>query len=141
MIGTSYSRVVQAETTLICQCRAGDPLQLRATINNYGKFRVAFYLFVLLTFKIIALSSDNPRTGRLYAFDVSLQERLSKQGLKVSNPASSCPAVQLIHDQMSTLNVQRRMRPEISQLVRQVLAKRLRDDRTMCAEHVASSIG
>jgi hypothetical protein len=50
------------------------------------------------------LSVDNPRIGRIYRFDVSLMERLSD---------SEFP--------MSQLNVQRRMRPAISSLIRFVL--------------------
>lgn len=50
------------------------------------------------------LSVDNPQTGEVYKFDRSLMERLSKSGLH-----------------MSRLDVQRRMRPEISSLIRNTL--------------------
>lgn len=46
---------------------------------------------------------DNTRTGKVFRFDESLMERLSRMGLR-----------------MSQLDVQRRMRPEIADLVRWV---------------------
>ncbi|KAG8922700.1 hypothetical protein FRC01_013709, partial [Tulasnella sp. 417] len=56
------------------------------------------------------LSLDNPRSGHLYRFDESLIERLSRMGLK-----------------MSQLEVQRRMRPSIAELVRTTLYPKLED--------------
>lgn len=50
------------------------------------------------------LSMDNPRGKKLYLFDRSLMERLSDSGLA-----------------MSKLNVQRRMRPSIAELMRYVI--------------------
>lgn len=44
---------------------------------------------------------DNSRTGKVFRFDMSLMERLSSMGLP-----------------MSQLDVQRRMRPQIADLVR-----------------------
>ncbi|KAG9045578.1 hypothetical protein FS837_006065 [Tulasnella sp. UAMH 9824] len=70
----------------------GDPLQLRPTIENYQ------------------LSMDNSRTGKVFRFDESLMERLSRMGLR-----------------MSQLDVQRRMRPEIADLVRYTLYPNLKD--------------
>lgn len=49
----------------------------------------------------VELSADNRRGGMLYKFDVSLMERLASQGFP-----------------MSQLQVQRRMRPEASALIR-----------------------
>ncbi|THU97835.1 P-loop containing nucleoside triphosphate hydrolase protein [Dendrothele bispora CBS 962.96] len=57
-----------------------------------------------------ALSIDNKRGKVLYKFDMSLMERLSSSGLP-----------------MSLINVQRRMRPDISDLVRNTLYPRLVD--------------
>ncbi|KAL5531131.1 hypothetical protein ACEPAG_4007 [Sanghuangporus baumii] len=57
-----------------------------------------------------ALSMDNPRGRELYRFDMSLMERLS---------TSAFP--------MSRLDVQRRMRPEISSLIRKKLYPGLED--------------
>lgn len=47
---------------------------------------------------------DNPRTGKVFRFDQSLMERLSSMGLS-----------------MAQLDVQRRMRPQIADLVRCVI--------------------
>lgn len=55
-------------------------------------------------FKLLALSMDNRRGSELYKFDMSLMERLSTSGLP-----------------MSPLDVQRRMRPSISSLIRYAL--------------------
>jgi hypothetical protein len=49
----------------------------------------------------VALSVDNPSEGQLYKFDVSLMERLATSGFP-----------------MSRIDVQRRMRPQISSLIR-----------------------
>ncbi|KAI5116801.1 hypothetical protein M0805_007013 [Coniferiporia weirii] len=57
-----------------------------------------------------ALSVDNPRGGDLYRFDMSLMERLSSSGLP-----------------MSRLDVQRRMRSDISSLIRNTLYPGLLD--------------
>ncbi|KAI5123686.1 hypothetical protein M0805_001714 [Coniferiporia weirii] len=57
-----------------------------------------------------ALSMDNPKGGDLYRFDMSLMERLSSSGLP-----------------MSRLDVQRRMRPDISSLIRNTLYPGLLD--------------
>ncbi|KAF8128159.1 hypothetical protein EV363DRAFT_1585143 [Boletus edulis] len=70
----------------------GDPLQLRPTLNNF------------------ALSMDHPRGSKLYRFDMSLMERLSRSGLA-----------------MSRIDVQRRMRPTISSLIRNTLYEGLQD--------------
>ncbi|KAG8887130.1 hypothetical protein FRB99_004317, partial [Tulasnella sp. 403] len=57
------------------------------------------------------LSMDNPKTGHIYRFDQSLMERLSSTGFH-----------------MSRLDVQRRMRPRISELVRCTLYPTLQDN-------------
>ncbi|KAG8914739.1 hypothetical protein FRC00_011180 [Tulasnella sp. 408] len=57
------------------------------------------------------LSADNPGIGQIYQFDRSLMERLSSSGLR-----------------MSRLDVQRRMRPEISELIRCTLYESLIDN-------------
>ncbi|KAK7447384.1 hypothetical protein VKT23_014094 [Stygiomarasmius scandens] len=57
-----------------------------------------------------ALSMDNKRGKQLYKFDMSLMERLSSSGLP-----------------MSLIDVQRRMRPDISDLIRNTLYPRLVD--------------
>ncbi|KIO21374.1 hypothetical protein M407DRAFT_80478 [Tulasnella calospora MUT 4182] len=57
------------------------------------------------------LSADNPGIGQVYQFDRSLMERLSSSGLR-----------------MSRLDVQRRMRPEISELIRCTLYPSLIDN-------------
>jgi hypothetical protein len=49
----------------------------------------------------LALSMDSRRGSELFKFDMSLMERLAKSGLP-----------------MSRIDVQRRMRPEISSLIR-----------------------
>ncbi|KAG8904211.1 hypothetical protein FRC01_008831, partial [Tulasnella sp. 417] len=56
------------------------------------------------------LSMDNPGTGKVFRFDQSLMERLSTMGLP-----------------MSQLDVQRRMRPQIADLVRYTLYPTLKD--------------
>ena len=82
----------------------GDPLQLRPTLNNYCKpiSTVLTGVCELLT-TIVALSMESKR-GQIYKFDMSLMERLSTSGLP-----------------MSRIDVQRRMRPEISSLIRFVI--------------------
>ncbi|KAG8980424.1 hypothetical protein FRC05_006056 [Tulasnella sp. 425] len=62
------------------------------------------------------LSADNPDIGEVYQLDRSLMERLSSSGLR-----------------MSRLDVQRRMRPEISELIRCTLYPSLIDDDTVKA--------
>ncbi|CCA71455.1 related to ECM32-DNA dependent ATPase/DNA helicase B [Serendipita indica DSM 11827] len=57
-----------------------------------------------------AFSTDNPRGGYLFKFDQSLMERLDAAGLP-----------------MAQLNIQRRMRPEVSTLIRGCLYPRLQD--------------
>ncbi|KAG8703433.1 hypothetical protein FRC09_004163 [Ceratobasidium sp. 395] len=57
------------------------------------------------------LSTDNHDTGKIYQFDRSLMERLSQSGLH-----------------MSRLDVQRRMRPDISSLIRNTLYPGLVDN-------------
>ncbi|KAG8871651.1 hypothetical protein FRB98_000619 [Tulasnella sp. 332] len=57
-----------------------------------------------------SLSMDNKRTGQIYRFDQSLMERLSEMGLR-----------------MSRLDVQRRIRPAISHLIRSTLYEHLDD--------------
>jgi hypothetical protein len=72
----------------------GDPLQLRPPVNTYGEHQ--------LTFQLTAeLSMDSPRGRDQFRFDMSLMERLASNGL-----------------QMSQLQVQRRMAPPISSLIR-----------------------
>jgi superfamily I DNA and/or RNA helicase len=91
----------------------GDPLQLRPNLVNYstfGRFHQinrrkislsALVYYLVHSYSSIELSVDNPRTGKIYRFDQSLMERLSTSGLH-----------------MSCLDVQRRMRPAISSLIR-----------------------
>ncbi|KEP47695.1 NFX1-type zinc finger protein [Rhizoctonia solani 123E] len=57
------------------------------------------------------LATDNPHTGKIYRFDQSLMERLSSSGFP-----------------MSQIDVQRRMRPEISSLIRNTLYPNLKDN-------------
>ncbi|KAJ7045696.1 hypothetical protein C8F04DRAFT_1065834 [Mycena alexandri] len=57
-----------------------------------------------------SLSMDNPRGKQLFKFDMSLMERLASNGLA-----------------MSQINVQRRMRPAISSLIRNTLYPKLED--------------
>ncbi|KAG8690476.1 hypothetical protein FRC11_011354, partial [Ceratobasidium sp. 423] len=57
------------------------------------------------------LSTDNPRTGIIYRFDQSLMDRLTSSGFP-----------------MSQIDVQRRMRPEISSLIRNTLYPKLKDN-------------
>ncbi|CAE6473587.1 unnamed protein product [Rhizoctonia solani] len=71
----------------------GDPLQLRPNINSWK------------------LSSDNPVTGKIYKFNQSLMERLSRNGFP-----------------MAQLDVQRRMRPSISSLIKHTLYPNLQDN-------------
>ncbi|CAE6419735.1 unnamed protein product [Rhizoctonia solani] len=56
------------------------------------------------------LATDNPHTGHIWKFDQSLMERLSKSGFP-----------------MSQIDVQRRMRPAISTLIRRSLYPNLKD--------------
>ncbi|KEP50888.1 NFX1-type zinc finger protein [Rhizoctonia solani 123E] len=56
------------------------------------------------------LATDNPRTGHIWRFDQSMMERLSSAGFP-----------------MSQINVQRRMRPEVSVLIRKSLYPNLQD--------------
>lgn len=81
----------------------GDPLQLRPTLNNYSKSRVLKFGGTLLIAPT-ELSVDSQRGAELYKFDMSLMERLSSSGFP-----------------MSRIDIQRRMRPEIAQLVRYLL--------------------
>lgn len=81
----------------------GDPQQLRPTLNNYCKW---LYIRVLQSerpdiWSIEALSMDHRSGSLVYKFDMSLMERLSSSGFP-----------------MSQIDVQRRMRPTISELVR-----------------------
>ena len=80
----------------------GDPLQLRPTLNNYCMTHM-HDMFARYTLKLhpAALSMDHPHGKLIYKFDMSLMERLSSSGLP-----------------MSQINVQRRMRPEVADLVR-----------------------
>ncbi|KAG8761161.1 hypothetical protein FRC11_014303 [Ceratobasidium sp. 423] len=57
------------------------------------------------------LSIENPKTGKIYRFDQSLMERLTSSGFP-----------------MSQIDVQRRMRPEISSLIRNTLYPNLKDN-------------
>ena len=79
----------------------GDPLQLRPTLNNYCEpiYNVSGGVYKELIADV-ALSMESKR-GEIYKFDMSLMERLSVSGLP-----------------MSRIDVQRRMRPEISSLIR-----------------------
>lgn len=79
----------------------GDPLQLRPSVNTYSKFWLSFSCLSSLYPFGIELATDNPVTGKIYKFDQSLMERLSSTGFP-----------------MSQLDVQRRMRPEISSLIK-----------------------
>jgi superfamily I DNA and/or RNA helicase len=79
----------------------GDPLQLRPTLNNFCSC-----LSDSSAAKIdvpLALSMDSRRGRQLFRFDMSLMERLATSGLS-----------------MSQIDVQRRMRPAISNLIRSV---------------------
>ncbi|KAF2767292.1 P-loop containing nucleoside triphosphate hydrolase protein [Teratosphaeria nubilosa] len=75
----------------------GDHLQLRPRVQNYD------------------LSTES-KNGQQYALDVSLFERLVQPSDDLASPLSYC-----------TLEVQRRMHPSISQLVRDTLYPRLQD--------------
>lgn len=79
----------------------GDPLQLRPNINSWSEQ----YLWLSVTQSIdilwSELSMDNHKTGEIYRFDQSMMERLSSAGFP-----------------MSQIDIQRRMRPQISSLIR-----------------------
>jgi hypothetical protein len=62
---------------------------------------LVFSQFIPEQFPEIALSMDSKRGAELYKFDMSLMERLATAGLP-----------------MSRIDVQRRMRPTISSLIR-----------------------
>lgn len=80
----------------------GDPLQLRPTLNNYCVWLEIKHLLMLLTLTLVtALSVDSKTGSQLYKFDRSLMERLSSADFP-----------------MSQIDVQRRMRPTISNLIR-----------------------
>lgn len=79
----------------------GDPLQLRPTLNNYCELASYELVDSKSDSHHSALSMDNRRGRELYKFDMSLMERLSTSGLA-----------------MSSIDVQRRMRPTISSLIR-----------------------
>ena len=81
----------------------GDPLQLRPTLNNYCELAQASCELIdsKTDPRHSALSMDNRRGRELYKFDMSLMERLTTSGLA-----------------MSRIDVQRRMRPMISSLIR-----------------------
>ena len=81
----------------------GDPLQLRPTIENFCTLNRPSLWHMTFMFPI-ALSMDHHLGGELYRFDMSLMERLSSSGFS-----------------MSQINVQRRMRPQVSNLVRYVV--------------------
>lgn len=78
----------------------GDPLQLRPTLNNYCECHTGIYYPCLANIQIV-LSMDSKLGRELYRLDMSLMERLSSSGIP-----------------MSRIDVQRRMRPAISDLVR-----------------------
>lgn len=80
----------------------GDPQQLRPTLNNYCMFN-DLGSFLNLPPTYAALSMDSRRGSELFKFDMSLMERLAKSGFP-----------------MSRIDVQRRMRPTISNLIRSV---------------------
>ena len=80
----------------------GDPLQLRPTLNNYCKSVLDDSNGRILTTNV-ALSVES-KQGQIYKFDMSLMERLSSSGFP-----------------MSRIDVQRRMRPMISSLIRFVI--------------------
>lgn len=81
----------------------GDPQQLRPTLNNYCRWlsiHALQYERSDICFSL-ALSMDHRSGSLVYKFDMSLMERLSSSGFP-----------------MSQIDVQRRMRPTISELVR-----------------------
>lgn len=82
----------------------GDPLQLRPTLNNFCEFRSRVMRQAEFMTCALALSMESRRGRELYKFDMSLMERLSSSGLA-----------------MSRIDVQRRMRPTISSLIRFVV--------------------
>ena len=80
----------------------GDPLQLRPTLNNYcGYWSILSIVAVTPHTARLVLSMDSKQGSQLYRFDMSLMERLSSSGFP-----------------MSQIDVQRRMRPSISSLIR-----------------------
>jgi superfamily I DNA and/or RNA helicase len=80
----------------------GDPLQLRPNLANYSTTIISTP--EVITHELLSdLSVDSKRGQTLYRFDVSLMERLSSTGLR-----------------MSQLEVQRRMRPCIAELIRYI---------------------
>jgi superfamily I DNA and/or RNA helicase len=89
----------------------GDPQQLRPNLKNYCTLMAAFKQHIChADSSLIALSMDNKRGKQLFKFDMSLMERLATNGLA-----------------MSQINVQRRMRPGISTLIRESLYPALQD--------------
>ena len=81
----------------------GDPKQLRPTISNYREFENCFESICVSISNITDISMDSKKGSTFYKFDRSLMERLSDNGFP-----------------MSCINVQRRMRPSISSLIRYV---------------------
>jgi hypothetical protein len=78
----------------------GDPLQLRPNIKRYGKSCI---VVCCLTLTNADFSTEHRTGGQLYNFDMSLMERLARQDFP-----------------MSQLQIQRRMRPEVSNIIRSV---------------------
>lgn len=91
----------------------GDPLQLRPNINRYGMRLPCQNENRLI---MIDFSAEHRTGGQLYNFDISLMERLARQGFP-----------------MSQLQIQRRMRPEVSSLIRCVSCCETALDRTLTA--------
>lgn len=78
----------------------GDPLQLRPSVNVYSECNIYLQRDSHHTCPL-ELATDNPITGQIFKFDQSMMERLSSAGFP-----------------MSQLDVQRRMRPAISSLIK-----------------------
>lgn len=98
----------------------GDHLQLRPQIENYRASRSLLVTVVNpLTSSISELSIDSD-SGKLYRLDESLFERLVKCMVpSLSRSRSLTPSLSISAKvPFSVLQTQRRMRPEISSLVR-----------------------
>lgn len=76
----------------------GDPLQLRPNIVNYSTYAIGLLSCLI---RNLEFATENPRGGSFFKFDQSLMERLAESGLP-----------------MSQLTIQRRMRPDVSNLIR-----------------------
>lgn len=108
LIGDSLQlRYVPLTLTLVATPDLEPSLGLRPSINNYS------------------LSVENPRIGSLlYRFDVSTLELLAQEGLPVRSSCTSTYRtstdiyIVLLPSQMSQPQIQRRMRPEVSSLIK-----------------------